>query len=106
MRTILILFLGILTLSSCEKTTNTTWVYYNETYCADPWEQANVSKEEKKNNIVKYFKEQGIKIYAIEILNDGTPEMCEACHCKSGVRIKCKVKKKEVEAMLNVNFYQ
>jgi hypothetical protein len=105
MKAILILFLAITTLTACGKLTNTVWVHYDETYCADPWGNNSVSKEDKKKNVVKYFKDKGIKIHAIEILNNGTEEMCFACHCHSGIRIKCRVKKKDVEALHNANFY-
>lgn len=80
MKRILILLLAIITLSSCEKITNTTWVYYDETGCADPWIKGDITEEEKKKNVVKYFEDKSIKIRAIEILNDGILEGCYACH--------------------------
>lgn len=103
---IILVLIGTATLSSCEKTINTTWVYYDETYCSDPWGNSGVFEEEKKINVVKYFEEKNIKIYAIEVLYDGKKEECEACHCHSEIRIKCRVKKKNVKAMLNASFYQ
>lgn len=109
MKTMLILiisFVGIATFNSCEKLTNTAWVYYNETYCADAWGQNTVPEDEKKKNIEKYFKDKGIKIFKVEITDDGTLDLCESCGCKSGKRIKCKIKEDDVESMKKAGFYQ
>ena len=109
MKTLLLLlisFIGITTFNSCEKLTDTAWVYYNETWCADKWGQSTVSEDEKKKNIKKYFKDKGIKIFQVEITNDGVLQTCFSCGCTTGKRIKCKVEEKEVEAMKNENFYQ
>ncbi|MDD3629771.1 MAG: hypothetical protein PHF55_01905 [Bacteroidales bacterium] len=109
MKTMLILiisFVGIATFSSCEKLVDTTWVYYNETYCADAWGQSTVPEDEKKKNIEKHFKNKGIKIFKIEINDDGTPESCFSCGCKTGKIIKCKIKESDVATMINEEFYQ
>ena len=44
-------FIALLTLNiaSCSKLTSTTWLYYDETGCADPWRvNSGVSDIEKK----------------------------------------------------------
>jgi len=92
--------------TGCEKLTNTTWVYYNETYCADVWGQNTVPEDEKKKTIKKHFKDKGIRIFKVEITADGTPDSCFSCGCKTGKRIKCKIKEKDVTAMKNEGFYQ
>lgn len=102
-------FLAILisfSLTSCEKLANTTWMYYDETGCADAWGVSNVPENEKKKNIEKHFKNIGIKIFKTEIINDGTRELCFSCGCKSGKRIKCKIKERDVVPMRNEGFYQ
>ncbi len=109
MQTILLLTLsiiGITTLNSCEKLTATTQMYYDETYCADQWGQNTVSDDDKKKNIEKYLKNKDIKIFKVEITNDGTLELCFACSCKTGKRIKCKVKESDIESMQNEKFHQ
>ena len=98
--------IGLTTLNSCEKFADTTWTYYNETYCADPWGQNTVPEDEKKKNIENHFKDKGIKIFKVEITDDGTLDLCESCGCKSGKRIKCKIKESDLAAMKNEGFYQ
>jgi len=109
MKTMLLLiisFIGLTTFNSCEKITNTTWVYYDETYCADPWGGTNIEDSEKIKNIEKYLKKQKIKVFEVIIISDGMMEPCDACNCKTGKRIKCKVKENDVEGMKNEKFYQ
>lgn len=98
--------IGLATFNSCEKFTDTTWMYYDETYCADPWGQNTVPDDDKKKNVEKYLENKDIKIFKVEITSDGTPENCYSCGCKTGKRIKCKIKESDVSAMKNENFYQ
>jgi hypothetical protein len=92
---------------SCEKIYNTTWVYYDETRCADSWDtNENTPENEKIKAVEEYFKDKGIKIFKIEIAKDGTPEACDACHCKSGNRTKCKIKERDLSKMEKEGFYQ
>ncbi len=103
---ILISLIGITTFDSCEKITDTTWVYYDETYCADPWGPNTDTEDEKKKNIEKHFKDKGIIIFEVEIIDDGIPESCFSCGCETGKRIKCKIKESDVDAMKTEGFYQ
>jgi len=109
MKTMIVLlasFMGIVTLNGCEKLVKTSWVYYDESYCADPWGNNSVQTDEKKENIETHFKDKGIKIFKVEILDDRTPESCFSCRCKTGNRIKCKIKERDVTEMENEGFYQ
>ncbi|MDY0368762.1 MAG: hypothetical protein WCR58_01745 [Bacteroidales bacterium] len=109
MKTMTILMMsliGLLSFSGCEKISDTTWVYYDETYCADPWGYNTVSDNEKKKNVEKYLKDKSIKVFKIEITHDGVQENCFACGCKTGKRIKCKVKESDKGTILNEKFYQ
>lgn len=106
MLTILVSLIGIATFNGCEKITDTTRIYYDETFCADPWGQSSVADDDKKKNIEKYLKGKSIKIFKVEILNDRTPDLCKSCGCKSGKRISCKVKKSDLNKAINVGFYQ
>lgn len=91
-------------LSGCSKT-NYRWLYYDETYCADKWDRHMVN-EKLKENIVSYLNGRGIKVVEIEIFSDRVAESCSACTCKSGRRIKCKVRKRSVKDLKNEGFYQ
>ena len=91
---------------SCEKIYNTTWMYYDETYGLDPWGQSTVIDEDKKKNVEKYLKGKGIKVFKVEITSDGIKEICFSAGCKSGKRIKCKIRENDITAMKNEKFYQ
>lgn len=81
--------------NGCKKISYRQWVYYDETGCTDPWGvYVNKPESEKIDAIEHYFNEKNIKLFKIEILNDGTIDLCKACFCRTGERIKCKVKKK------------
>ena len=100
-RKIIILLFIIFTLCGCDKIRNLQWVYYDQTGCADPW---GVSYQE--SDVVEYFKQKGIKIYDIKFTNDGIVEYCYSCGCKTGYRINCKVKEKDISVMLSEVFYE
>ena len=100
--TIVLIFLG--SFFACEK--DTIWVYYNETGCMDKWGVANVPDSKKTNNVKKYLKRKGIHVITLEIKNDGTLELCFACHCKTGKRIKCEIYENDIKKALNENFYE
>lgn len=109
MKTMLIILcslIGITTFNSCEKLTDTTWVYYDETWCMDPWGNADIEKSEKIKKIQKYLKDKKIKAFEVNIVNDGTMDPCDACHCKSGKRIHSKIKENDLNKAINEGFYQ
>ena len=89
---------------SCGKN-NMKWLYYDETVCADKWEY-NINNERLKDNVTSYFDGKGVRIYEVEIFNDRTAESCLECHCKTGRRVKVKVKKHDVSSMKAENFYE
>lgn len=98
-----LLLIGILFVN-CSKTSNVKWMYYNETQCADKW-PFDLNNEKLKQNVTDYLKTKGIKVLEIEIYVDGTAEACTACECKTGRRVKCKVKKREEDNMKGEGFY-
>jgi hypothetical protein len=97
--------LFLLLVGGCGKNVNVSWVYYDETICADRWDRSN-NNEVLKDNITAYFKSKGVKIYELEIFTDRTPDSCGDCHCKTGRRIKAKVKNREVDTMQGEGFYK
>lgn len=103
---VLIIILLMATLTSCEKLVKTSWVYYDETYCADPWGHSTTEYSRKIKDIEAYFKEKKIRIFKTEILHDRVMEMCHSCGCKSGNRIRCKIKSKDKSEMIDLSFYE
>lgn len=110
MKTMLMLLMSatiLLTFCGCKKYA-TTWVYYDETFCADPWGDANIGETEKIKAIEKYLKEQRVKFFKVKIVHDASigEITCYACNCKSGNRIHVEIDRKDVSKALNVKFYQ
>ena len=99
------LFTALIVLFSCGKRNDIVWVYYDETRCADRWEKSN-SNEVVKANIVDYYEGQGVTIYDLEIFFDRTPDSCFDCVCKTGRRIKAKIKGKDLSDLKADGFYQ
>ena len=101
-----LLLIGIITFNNCKKITGKVWVYYDETYCANPWGESNLSESEKKNNIKHYLENMDVKVFKVIVSNENTPENCFSCGCKSGNIIKCKIEEKDVNVLVKVGFYQ
>ena len=82
------------------------WVYYDETYCDDPWYSLNDSVvENQKAEIIKnYFLSQNIVIQNIEISIHNEPQLCSACSCLTGNRIRCEVYSKDLTIMQSKGF--
>src|SRR5687768_14408812 len=104
MRTFLLITLLSFFLLNCSKS-RFVWMYYNETSCSDKW-SFDLNNEKLKDNVTAYLDTRGIKVLEIEIYVDGTAETCTACTCKTGRRIKCKVKGKEEGDMGSEGFYK
>jgi len=102
-RTILILLVVSAVFFGCNKT-NVKWLHYDETNCSDRWD-SNINNERLKDNVVAYLEGKGIKVLEIEIFSDGTSDSCADCSCKTGRRIKCKVKKRDVNDIKSQGFY-
>lgn len=92
--------------SNCSKIYDTTWMYYDETKCADPWREYKASMNDKKKNAKKYLKDKDIKVFKIKILGDGTEEACKSCGCKSGNRIHVEIKEVDVNKATSEGFYK
>ena len=103
-RTLLVLLVVPAILSGCGKS-NVRWVHYDETYCADKWEKS-INNEKLKTNITTYLESKGIKVFEIEIFTDRTAEPCPDCVCKSGRRVKVKVKRSDVKKIKREGFYE
>lgn len=84
------------------------WVYYDETYCADPWHRANDSiqiQENQKLEIIKnYFWAENVNIINIEINKHHSPQICNACSCLTGNRIRCEIYPKDLTVIQSNGF--
>jgi len=101
---ILLFSFFFLLFGGCKK--DTIWVYYNETGCMDKWGVANVPDSKKTNNVKRYLNRKGIHVITLEITNDGIPDPCKACFCKTGKRIRCEIYENDLKKALNENFYK
>jgi|GEM_PF-1032407 len=104
-RTLLVLLVVSAVLFGCGKSGNVRWVHYDETYCADKWEKS-VNNEKLKSNISSYLEGKGIKVFEIEIFTDRSAETCTDCACKSGRRVKVKIKRSDVKEIKREGFYE
>ena len=77
-------------LVSCEKDDVTTGevesFYYEETYCADPWERSDSASDEVLRERVSEYLNGTLDIdyYGLRITHDGKTEICSACSCTTG----------------------
>lgn len=90
---------------SCAKNGNTNWVWYDQTHCSDKWGPYK-NNEDLKTVITAYFDEKGVKVHDIEIFLNGVADSCLACPCKTGKRIKLKVKSRDLKAIKEEGFYE
>lgn len=64
-----------------------------------------MNNEKLKDKVVEYLATKGIKVLEIEIFFDRTPDTCSDCVCKTGRRIKCKIKKRDISDIKKEGFY-
>lgn len=93
-------------ISACEKSHDSTWMYYEETYCSDPWEKIGPTDEERKQEIAKYLQSKGVDVLEIKITSEGNQQHCYACHCTTGELIKCEILNKDITKLQTLGFYQ
>ena len=108
LRTLLPILIGFLVLiTSCQKD-DEDLLYWNQTYCAEPWGNVNNSNfDALKLDVDEYLDEKGIEAIEIEVDEDwSTPEACLACSCLSGVRIEVWVQGDDIDEMKEIGFYQ
>jgi len=104
LKTFFLIAIFSLFLLNCSKS-KFVWMYYNETSCSDKWSY-DINNEKLKDNVTAYLDSKGIKVLEIEIYVDGTAEVCTACTCKTGRRIKVKVKGREEDNLQGEGFYK
>jgi len=75
--------------SSCKKQTDETWYFYDETKCADVWQQYFITTT--LEGLVEYHFSEFTEVIVDEIdidENGGEEQFCEACNCTTGTRIR------------------
>jgi hypothetical protein len=94
----------ILSFSSCRKENNIVQLYYNETYCGDPW-GSNRSDANYTNEVKDYLQNQGINIKEIAIFENGPLSGCFSCFCTTGRRIAIKIYESDKNRALQIGFF-
>ena|SRR5688572_28335716 len=89
----------------CAKSGKTSWVYYNQTQCADKW-GSYTSNEDLKSKITTYCDSKSIEVFDIEIFTISEADACLDCTCKTGRRIKLKVMKRDLDEIKTEGFYE
>lgn len=86
--------------SSCVAPGVGVWMNRTETQCAEPWE-ASPHIRGTQRNARAYFKDIGIEVYEIRILEDpdSPTNFCAACTCGTGRRIFVRVHGNEADRM-------
>ena len=88
---ILALFCVLFLCVSCKKENEEeTWFYYDQTKCADIWDQYLINVPSLEGVIEYHFSEfTEITVDEIDIdVNGGEAQDCEACSCTTGTRIR------------------
>ncbi len=91
---------------SCTKD-NIDKFYYEETYCADPWER-NISDKygDQYQGEIKVFLADSFNIIVEEITvtKEKEGELCDACVCKSGRYIWANAKSEYSDKLVKIGF--
>ncbi len=98
----------IFTAFSCEKENDdpdAILTCYDETECNNPWHRTPYDTK-TISNVKDYLSSRDIDVLDIQISNDGVYESCRACFCKTGRRIKVKIKSWDLEKIKEENFYE
>lgn len=61
-------------------------LYYRQTFCADPWQNA-ATDSLTLVNISSYLQAAGAYVGGLAITYEGPAETCDACFCKTGKTI-------------------
>lgn len=103
----LLIVLSFMFFISCEKNKDedkTIITCYEETKASDPWTKSENDYELIIN--IKNFLSDSVKVYDVFITDDGTLETCKAAYCKTGRRIKAKIKSDDLSKIEKLKFYE
>ena len=88
----LLAFLLFITLAgaSCKKSEPMITKYitlgYRQTYCADPWPMG-ANDTQTLENVADYLEAEGLHVASLNMKQETSPDICLACHCKTGKTI-------------------
>jgi hypothetical protein len=87
---------------SCEKKENIIQLHFNETGCANPWNNDSGTligfgnnDPDYENKVKNYLIKSGLVIKDISITNDGPISGCFSCFCTTGRKINISVFEKD-----------
>jgi hypothetical protein len=104
---LLLISLGLI-MFSCDKETDISRFYWNQTKCSDPWKTGEINSNTQTIEAVKDFLENK-DIFLIEVDFDNNSPLdstCKSCGCGTGQRVVVDVMKKDNKKMENLNFYK
>jgi hypothetical protein len=81
----------------------TKWLSYQETQCANPWGYGN-SNQDKVQYIKDYLEKQGVKVKSITLTKENDGAMCMACTCASGRVLKVQVRLEDEAKLIPLGF--
>ena len=91
-----------LLVSGCEKLSNKTWVYYDETGCYDEWVVSPKDNDITIESLSVYLNNNGIEVF--DILINWDNEKNEKDPCVTGRRYEVQIKKKDVDIIKGLRF--
>ncbi len=98
----IILLLLAFILSCNEDEFGKTWVYIEETQCANPWDGLGSGSTE--NNVTEYLKKHKIRVYDVKVTVYSPGPSCNACFCPSGRVILVLIRLKDIKKIKNLGF--
>ncbi len=93
-----IIFLSFGCSSDDDNANNGLKMFYNQTYCADPWGYGD-NDIELASKIKTFFAETTIEISNLAFDTKGNQQVCNACSCWSGKRIIVAVDPDDMDAI-------
>ena len=101
------LCISVVLLNSCSNNRLENIFYWDQTACADPWETGpNDNWDTTASALKDYLDNQGVKAKDIEFRDNRQTgkQFCEACNCKTGMRILVVIRDKDIPKMTELEF--
>ena len=96
----LLFCIGIIGFSACKK--NHIWVCYDITWS----DLSTVNGIGSVQAAKKHLRNKNIHVFKAEFTPDGTVDDCKCSNCRTGKRIKCEIRKDDLDNAIESNFYQ
>lgn len=92
--------------NNCEIQLERTCVGYLETYCSDSWGNGYTSDGPLIADLIDFFEDRNIELIQIHIEDTSSPEVCNACSCKTGRTIIGSVANEDLQAIKELGFFE